>query len=303
MNRQRSYLWMAELMASLAGCSDGGRSPAQDPDGIVSVTDEVPDAGSPRASSDAGSPAERAPDAGATLDGGDHPVDAGSGPTAAADAAGQSLYGSVYSGGEFHLGPVDYAESAFHNACAAAGGYLPAVQAREGSLLAGLWAGLPEVSRLCDACIRVSTARGKSAVLRVVTYGGTTPNSIDVSPEAYAFLDSGEYPRAMDFQLTRCPDTGAVQYEFLSGAHEDWTAFWVRNPRVPIASVEAKSAKHQDFRALRKEGDGTLVDDGGFGVGAFTIRITAVDGSVYEDTFAWPSGGISAALLEGHGNL
>jgi expansin (peptidoglycan-binding protein) len=283
MKRRRLNLCFAATFAVLMGCTHGGPAPAQESDDIVS------DGGTEGASPNA--------------DAGSKPGDADSEPGDAGNAAGDMLYGGVYSGGEFHLGPVDYAESAFHNACAAASGYLPEVRARQGALLAGLWAGVPDVASLCDACIRVSTARGKSALLRVVTYGGTTPNSVDVSPEAYALLDSGEYPRSMTFQLARCRDTGDVQYEFLSGAHADWTAFWVRNPRVPIGRVEAKTAKHGEFRTLRREGDGTLVDDGGFGVGPFTIRITAVDGSVYEDTFAWPSGGVAAALLEGHGNL
>src|SRR5690349_18819021 len=35
---------------------------------------------------------------------------------------------------------------------------------------------------------------GESAMLRVVTYGQTSTNSIDTSPEAFQLLDSGEYP-------------------------------------------------------------------------------------------------------------
>jgi hypothetical protein len=38
---------------------------------------------------------------------------------------------------------------------------------------------------------------GRSALLRVVTYGDTSTDSIDVSPQAYSVLNDGEYPRAM----------------------------------------------------------------------------------------------------------
>jgi expansin (peptidoglycan-binding protein) len=214
-----------------------------------------------------------------------------------------TTYGSVYDGGEFHLGPVDWAETAWHNACAPGAGYAPAVQQLEGTLLAGIWNGIPNTSSYCDACIHVSTARGKSAVLRVVTYGATTPNSIDVSPAAYAILDSGEYPRSMTWQFAKCPDTGKVLYEFQSGSSEWWTSLWVRNARVPLTKVEVKSANHTGFVALVRNSDGTLNDGGGFGNGAFTLRLTGIDGQVVSDTFNWPSGGIAGKTLTGQGNF
>jgi expansin (peptidoglycan-binding protein) len=213
------------------------------------------------------------------------------------------LYGQKYEGGEYHLGPVDYAETAWHNACAPPTKYAPAVQQAQGNLLAGLWNGIPNTADYCDACIWVTTAKGKSAMLRVVTYGDTTMNSIDVSPEAYALLDSGEYPRKMSWQFAKCPDTGKVLYEFQTMASEWWTSLWVRNARVPIKKVEVKSANHADFVALQRGTDGTLTDHAGFGKGPFTIQLTGIDGSVYTDTFQWPAQGIGGQTLTGQGNF
>ncbi|MFL5299203.1 MAG: hypothetical protein ACJ79R_02525, partial [Anaeromyxobacteraceae bacterium] len=193
-------------------------------------------------------------------------------------------YGSARSGGQFHLGPVDWAETQWHNACAPAAGYRPAIQQAEGTLLAGLWSGIADVASLCDACIEVTTARGNSALLRVVTYGDTTTNSIDVSPEAYAALNSGEFPRTMTWQLARCPDTGAIAYEFQTGSSEWWTSLWVRNARVPLARVEVASPNHPAFVALARGSDGTLTDAAGFGKGSFTRRLTGVDGQQVTDT-------------------
>ena len=231
----------------------------------------------------------------------------GSGPAVggATGTAGGGLvtYGMPYTGGQFHLGPVDYSESQFHNACAPGTKYASAVQAVEGTMLAGLWGGIPNVGGLCDACIWVTTAMGKSALLRVVTYGDTTPNSIDVSPEAYAVLDSGEYPRAMTWQLAECPDTGPLLYEFQTGANEWWTSLWVRSARVPVAKVEVKSKNHADFVALDRGGDGTLTDGGGFGNGPFSIRVTGVDGKQVTDSFDWPASGIAGAFLTGKSNF
>lgn len=212
-------------------------------------------------------------------------------------------YGQPYTGGEFHLGPVDYEESQWHNACAPGTRYAPAIRALEGPYLAGLWNGIPDVASYCDACIYVTTAMGKSALLRVVTYGDTSPNSIDVSPAAYEILNSGEYPRAMTWQLAKCNDTGDLHYEFQTGSNPYWTSLWVRNARVPLTGVAVQSENHAAFIELARGGDGTLTDASGFGVGEFTIRLTGLDGQVVTDTFAWPDGGIAGQMLVGDRNF
>ncbi|MBK9030505.1 MAG: hypothetical protein IPL61_04055 [Myxococcales bacterium] len=206
-------------------------------------------------------------------------------------------YGQVYEGGQFHLGPVDFAESEWHNACAPGGGYSATIAGAEGVYLAGLWGGLPDVADACDACVYVTTAAGKSALLRVVTYGDTTPNSIDVSPEAYAVLDSGEFPRAMTWQFARCNDTGPLYLEFQTEANPYWTSLWLRNARVPLAKVEVQSVNHPTPIELTRAGDGTLTDASGFGEGPFTVIATGVDGQVVTATFPWPGAGIGGQLL------
>jgi expansin (peptidoglycan-binding protein) len=212
-------------------------------------------------------------------------------------------YGPPYEGGQYNLGPVDYTESQFHNACAPSTKYDPRVQAVEGMLLAGLWDGIPNVAEFCDACIWVTTAKGKSAMLRVVTYGCTSTNSIDTSPGAYSFLNENEYPRTMTWQFAKCPDTGPMMYEFQTGSNQWWTSLWVRNARVPVAKVEVQSANHASFIELMRGTDGTLTDGGGFGMGKFTIRTTGVDGTQVADTFDWPSAGIAGAFLTGQKNF
>jgi hypothetical protein len=212
-------------------------------------------------------------------------------------------YGDVHEGGEFHLGPVDWDETQWHNACAPGDKYAPAIRALEGELLAGLWNGIADVAQYCDACIYVTTAKGKSALLRVVTYGDTSPNSIDTSPAAYQLLNSGEYPRTMSWRFAKCADTGKLVYEFQSGSSEWWTSLWLRNARVPLAKVEVQSANHASWTALERGGDGTLTDAAGFGQGKFSIRSTGSDGSQVIDTFDWPSGGLAGAVLVGAGNF
>jgi expansin (peptidoglycan-binding protein) len=195
-----------------------------------------------------------------------------------------AVYGQPHSG-VYHEGPVDFDETQWHNACAPAEKYPQAIRALTGNFLAGVGAAFGGDGSLCDACIFVTTGAGKSAVLRVVTYGETNePGDIDVSPEAFQHLHSGEFPREMTWQLAKCPDTGTLRYHFQTGANIWWTSLWVRNPRVPVTKLEVKSANHSSFFELERAGDGTLTDgDGGFGEGGFTLRVTGIDGQVIED--------------------
>jgi expansin (peptidoglycan-binding protein) len=234
---------------------------------------------------------------------GDSGTPLGPGATVDASTGPLVLYGQPYTMGQYNLGPVDYSESQFHNACAPSAKYDPRVQAVEGTLLAGLWNGVANVAGYCDACIYVTTAMGKTALLRVVTYGETSTNSIDTSPDAYAALNQNEYPRGMTWQLAECPDTGPMMYEFQTGSSAYWTSLWVRNARVPLAKVEVESANHTSWIELTRGSDGTLTDSSGFGTGPFMIRSTGVDGTQVTDMFAWPSAGIAGAFLTGTSNV
>ena len=225
------------------------------------------------------------------------------------DAGPLVTYGPPYTGGQYNLGPVDYSESEYHNACAPSTKYDPRVQAVEGSLLAGLWngvslwGGVTMVAGFCDACIWVTTPTEKSALLRVVTYGTSATNSLDTSQSAYDLLSTGEYPRAMTWQFAKCPDTGPMLYEFQTASSQYWTSLWVRNARVPVSTVEVMSPNHATWTVMTRGTDGTLTDSSGFGDGQFSIRTTGVDGQQVVDTFPWPSAGIGGAFLTGAGNF
>ncbi len=185
--------------------------------------------------------------------------------------------------GQYNLGPVDWKESQWHNSCAP---YPASVQASEGELLAGLALGWNGNGQMCDACVYITTGKGKSILARVVTTGTTkSPNDIDLSPSAYAALDQGEYPRDMSWQIAKCAATGNVAYQFQTGANIWWTSLWVRNVRLPLVAVEVKSANHPAWFTLKRANDGTYTDAGGFGDGAFTMRLTSIDSQTVTDEF------------------
>jgi expansin (peptidoglycan-binding protein) len=185
--------------------------------------------------------------------------------------------------GEYELGPVEWTGS-FNNSCSP---YTSAIESQEGNYLTGLGLMWNGDGSLCDACVLVKTAMGKSLVMRVVTTGETTaPNNIDVSQEAYTLLNLNEYPRSMTWQVVECPATGNIQYQFQTEASEYWTSLWVRNISAPLAKVEVKSVNHADFTAMDRGMDGTFTDSKGFGKGSFTLRITSQDGRTLTDTYS-----------------
>jgi len=213
-----------------------------------------------------------------------------------APTGGGQGYGDVHMG-EYDQGWVEW-QGSFPNSCEP---YTPDLEAIEGNLLVRVSTELFGGGELCDACIRIDTAMGKSVVARVITNGTTqAPGNVDVSHAVWDAISSGEYPRTMTWRLAKCPDTGKIYYQFQTGAHADWSSLWVRNPRVAVKKVEVKSARHADWAALQLGTDGTYTDGGGFGAGSFTLQITAMDDQVVTDTFPGFMGG---DVLESSGNF
>jgi hypothetical protein len=190
--------------------------------------------------------------------------------------------------GVYHLGPVDFEETEWHNACAP-GGSKYRSELREtvglsGEFLAGVANKYNDGGGVCDACILIETGMGKSIVARVVTYGvEQADGDIDVSPAVFEAIHQGEFPRHQTWRFARCPEAGKLQYEFQTEAHQYWSSLWVRNPRVPLTKLEVKSANHATFIEMARAPDGSLTDASGFGEGAFTFRLTAMDGQVLTD--------------------
>jgi hypothetical protein len=195
-------------------------------------------------------------------------------------------YGDPHEG-QFHLGPVDFAETEWPNACSPYLNELWEATGLGGEYLAGVSGELAQGGGICDSCIQITTGSGRSIVARVVTYGATNEvGDIDVSPSVYDDLNPEDaYPRPMTWQLAKCPESGNLRYQWQTEANVWWTSLWVRNPRVPLDKVEVKSTNHPSYVELRRASDGTLNDDSGFGEGSFTLRLTAVDGQVITDTF------------------
>ena len=99
--------------------------------------------------------------------------------TATTTQGGVILYGTPYVNVNMWYGPVDFAESQYHNACGLEDGtlYPTVIQNLYGNYLIGLDGdNIPNVASHCDDCAQL-TANGITIIAHVITYG--TENGVD----------------------------------------------------------------------------------------------------------------------------
>jgi hypothetical protein len=207
---------------------------------------------------------------------------------------GTRYFGDAHTG-NFWLGPVDYSESQWHNACAPSDVKYPALiqqlygnyimglanQAQLGSLVAGN-------GQLCDVCAEL-TANGNTLVAHVITYGdeGPYPDNIDVSPEIRTALLANTSDTAT-WRFVTCPTSNPIYYTF---DDREWTSnpwyfrVWVRNSRVPVANLEYALTAGA-WSAMDWQSDGAWQASGLDFSGGFSLRVTSVEGSTIVDTLA-----------------
>jgi hypothetical protein len=230
-------------------------------------------------------------------------------PIVAGDA-GTTYYGDPHSG-NFWLGPVDYAETQWPNACGPANGKYPAAiqqlygnyimglanEAQLGSLVAGNGA-------LCDVCAEL-TANGKTLVAHVVTYGdeGGHATNIDVSPEIESALSLAT-SSAGTWRFVTCPTDRAIVYTFDGREWSNVWYFrvWVRNSRVPIAKVEYQLGA-KAWAPMTPQTDGAWEIDSQDFSGGFSLRVTSIEGATIEDAIPGIGTFDPNAGIPSHGNF
>jgi hypothetical protein len=204
--------------------------------------------------------------------------------------AGSSTFGDSHTG-NFWLGPVDFSESQWHNACGPSDGKYPQlIQQLYGDYLMGLSNQLKLGSlaagsgQLCDTCAELS-ANGKTLVAHVVTYGDETGTyDIDVSPQVDSAL-SGATGRTATWRFVTCPTQNPIYYTFDG---RDWTnvwyfRVWIRNSRVPVTKVEYKLGS-QAWTTADWQSDGAWQAASADFSKGFSLRVTSLDGATIEDT-------------------
>lgn len=211
--------------------------------------------------------------------------------------------------GNFWLGPVDYDETEWHNACAPSVKYPAGIRELYGDYIMGLATevtleGLNAGSgQLCDTCVELE-ANSKTLIAHVVTFGEETgPNDIDVSPEIDAFLN-GASARTANWRFTDCPSSDPVQYTF-DGRQWDNTWFfrvWVRNSRLPITQL-AYRVEGGDWTQIDRQGDGAWQASSVDFANGFSVKVTAIDGRTLEDDIPGLSSFDPDVGITSHGNF
>jgi hypothetical protein len=203
--------------------------------------------------------------------------------------AGTTYFGGTHSG-NFWIGPVDYSESKFHNACGPSDGKYPAlIQQLYGNNLMGLSNQLSldklaaGAGQLCDVCAEL-TANGKTLIAHAVTYGDETGvDDIDVSVEVNSAL-GGSTSTKLTWRFVTCPTPHPIYYTFDGREWSNTWYFrvWIRNARLPVAKVEYQLAG-KSWAAMNRQDDGAWeVDSLDFSAG-FSLRVTSLDGQTVVD--------------------
>lgn len=234
----------------------------------------------------------------------------GAGPGGAGDAAtGGSRYFGDSRAGNFWIGPVDFAETQWHNACAPSNKYPAGIRQLYGNLIMGVanevrLQGLDaSKGQLCDVCAELN-ANGHTLVARVVTYGQETgPDDIDVSTEIDSAL-GGAMSRQLTWRFISCPTAVPVRFTF-DGRQWSNTFFfrvWVRNSRVPVAKVEYRIGAVA-WAAADWQNDGAFQASGQDFAGGFSLRVTSIDGQTLEDTLPGLGSFDADTGVASHGNF
>lgn len=149
-------------------------------------------------------------------------------------------------------------------------------------------------SAACGACLQVTGPKGDVTVRVVDSCPGCADHGVnlDLSAQAFAKIAEPKEGRVkVAYRLVSCPTSGNVAYRFKDGSSKYWTAIQVRNHRVPIKTLEYR--KDGAWIAMNREDYNYFVEAKGVGDQAtgLTLRVTANDGQVIEDTL---SGGVQA---------
>jgi expansin (peptidoglycan-binding protein) len=224
---------------------------------------------------------------------------------------GVLLYGSPYSNVNMWLGPVDFAETQWHNACGLEDGstYPTVIQNLYGNYLIGLdGENIPNVESHCDDCAQL-TANGKTIIAHIVTYGVENGvDAIDLSPEARSALGLSNSNWTGTWQFCSCPTDGSpIYYEFDS---RQWSPqnfwymrIWTRNQHLPVTMLETKLGSAA-WVAASQQSDGAWQTQSGVDFsGGFQVRVTAIDSQQLVDTIPAPTGLNPANPIAGKANF
>lgn len=138
-------------------------------------------------------------------------------------------------------------------------------------------------SALCGACAKVTGPKGTVTVRIVDMCPGCDKGHLDLSREAFAKIGEPVAGRVdIEWELVTCEVAGPIRYRLKDGASQYWTAFQVRNHKVPVKSLEYR--KDGAWVPMPRESYNYFIEANGAGPAPLTLRATAITGETLEDT-------------------
>ncbi|MFT3765036.1 MAG: expansin EXLX1 family cellulose-binding protein [Minicystis sp.] len=151
----------------------------------------------------------------------------------------------------------------------------------------------------CGQCLEITGEKG-TAVAKVVDQCFDCPQDRLVlnkpTFEKVVGLKPGNSP--ISWKVVPCGVTGNLAFLIKKTSSQYWTAIQVRNHRVAIKGMAFK--KGDGWQEMTRSNDNYFVAEKGVGTGPLTLRVTAVDGQTFEQTFdTWKDG----TTVEGKGQF
>lgn len=139
----------------------------------------------------------------------------------------------------------------------------------------------------CGSCLNVVGPKGTIKVRIVDRCPGCAGNHIDLSAQAFAKIAEPKAGRVpITYEVVACDAPSKMSYHFKDGSSKYWTAIQVRDHRIPITKVEY--LKNGTYTNMPRSDYNYFIDAKGVGdqPNGISLRITASDGQVVEETIA-----------------
>jgi expansin (peptidoglycan-binding protein) len=148
-------------------------------------------------------------------------------------------------------------------------------------------------SAACGGYIRATGPKGTVTVRITDECPECKPGDVDFSAEAFALIAdpvAGRVP--ISWQLVAGDVQGPVQYRYKEGSTRWWTAIQVRNHRLPVTKLEILPSGASAWIDVARTDYNYFVYPTAINPGPLQVRVTALGGSVLQDTLPEPQGGL-----------
>ncbi len=146
-----------------------------------------------------------------------------------------------------------------------------------------LWVAINETdfrgSSMCSACMAVDGPLGSAVVELIENCGSACQDGeIELSRTAFETIAQLEEGRAdVSWRLVPCRRESPIAFSYERDSDEWWAGIQVRNPTLPVATLEIRYGT-QDWVMLERDGWDHFPVSGDLGEGPFDFRVTAIDG-------------------------